>query len=465
MKLRFLHLADVFLGCQNLCLGEQARQRSDDFRDSFRSAIEFALDDANAIDGVLLAGNTFDHHRPDEETWSFFRGLVSRLLARNRLVVATPGFRDSYAYKHSVWRTERVPGVDLFLNTDPEAPVVHEIRGTRVFFHGLTYVPGQTPEPLPALECPNESGVNIALLAGSTRQHPLFDEHPNRLTLDADSLAATPFNYVALGGQGQFHEYSQQGSTIVEAGSLEGRGFDLCDLGDKGPVIVEITDSGTQIERMITNRRTHSRVHLDLRAENINDGAALERVIESMAGANSVVELTLSGTAEFVLDHEAICDRVKQRFFHIEIIDESGIAESGLLRKMESENTIRGYFVRKLGERIEKARQALESKGATPDRLRQLRVLEQAMKIGVEQFVEEETPADSIYSLIPDDNELMIEPEVAREDLGIEKLEDRVKAMIEYRKNLSQDDGTELSETAPIHGESVSSEENMEEGR
>lgn len=471
MKLRFLHLADVFLGCRNLRLGEQALQRSDDFRAAFRTAVEFALDDANEIDGVLLAGNTFDHHRPDEDTWSFFRGLVSRLLSKNRLVVATPGFRDSYAYKHSVWRTERLPGVDLFLNTEPEAPVVHEIRGTRVFFHGLTYVPGQTPEPLTGLKVPGESGINIALLAGAVSQHPLFAEHPNRMTLDADSLGSSGLDYVALGGSSRFHEYSGSGSVVVEAGSLEGRGFEPGDLGEKGPVLVEITESGTRIERMITNRRTHSRVTLDLRDENISDASALECAIESLAGSDEVVELTLTGTAEFVLDRDEILERMKSRFFHIEIQDESGIADSGLLRKMESENTIRGYFVRKLGDRIEAARAALEKKGATPNRLRELKVLEYAMKIGVEQFVEEETSADSIYSLVPDSDEMVIEPEAAREDLGIEKLEDRVKAMIEYRRGLSEDsteepeEAAEAEAAAEFNGEPVSGQETQEEGR
>lgn len=430
MTLRLIHISDVHLGCKNYYLGDRAGERSDEFKASFRDVVEFALAERNRIHGVVIAGNLFEQHRPDPEIWSFTRGLISRLLAKDILVAVCPGHHDSYAYKNSVWRTERLPGVELFLNTAPEAPRVREMAGTRVFLYGLAYVPGQTPNPLPAFEKAKEGGVHVGVLHAVTQRHPEFADRPHQLEIDLENVAAAGLDYVALGGFKTFAEYEVGSSKIVWSGSLEGRGFEAGETGEKGPVVVEFDERGVHIERRITQRKLISRVQLDLRKEKITDAAGLKNAITALADRNAIVQLILTGTAEFVASLDEIRLETIGQFHHLEVIDQSKIVDSALLRKIESENTIRGYFVRKLLKRVDAAKAKIAKTGATPETMRELRVAEAAMKMGIEQFVEEETPQDSIYAMIPDSNETVAAEEMRRK-AGIAVLEDRVKTMMD----------------------------------
>ena len=433
MKFRFLHLADVYLGCKNFHLAEKARERSEDFRLTFRSAVEYALEPRHGIDAVLIAGNLFEYHRPEEELWNYAKGLLSRLLAKDILVAMVPGQHDSYAYKNSVYRTERLPGVDLFLNTAPEAPRVHDVGGTRVFLYGLAYVPGQTPTPLPPFRKVEERGIHVGLLHGCATDHPEWVARPHQLDLDLDALGASGLDYLALGGVRGFSERRVGETTAVYPGSLEGRGFETGDLEDKGAVVVEIDDDGVHLERLILNRRRVECRTIDLRAERITDAEGLENAIATLSGPDRIVRVVLTGTAEFVADLEGITEKLADGFFHLEIVDESRLMDSALLGKIESENTIRGYFVRKLAARIEAIKKKIVAKGQTPESMRELETHELAMKIGVEQFIEDEAPPDSIYSLIPDSDEV-VQGETLRETMEVENLEQRVKAMLEYRR-------------------------------
>lgn len=431
MALRFLHLSDVHLGSKNYYLGEKAAERSDEFKASFRDAVEFALLDRNDIAGVIIAGDLFEQHRPEAELWSFTKGLISRLLAKDILVAICPGQHDSYAYKSSVWRTERLPGVELFLNTAPEAPRVREVRGHRVFLYGLAFVPGQTPQPLPPFEKTKEGGVHIGILHAMTPNHPEYVRRPHQLEIDLERVASSGLDYVALGGYHTFGEKDIGRTKLVYSGSLEGRSFEVGETGDKGFVVVEFDEKGAHIERRITNRRRIARVQLDLRQEKITDAAGLKNAIEALADRAAIIELVLTGTAEFVADLTEIRRETAGRFYWFDIVDRSRIVDSALLRKIESENTIRGYFVRKLKARVELVKGRIAKSGQTPEAMRELQVAEAAMKLGVEQFVEEETPEDSIYGLIPDSNETIgTRAEDMRESAGINILEQRLKEML-----------------------------------
>ncbi|MEZ6195265.1 MAG: metallophosphoesterase [Planctomycetota bacterium] len=453
--MRFLHLSDAYLGARCQELGERARERSDDLRAAFRSAIELALDPKRAIDGVFITGNLFDSHRPDEELWNFAKGLISRLLAKDVRVVIVPGHHDSYAYKHAVWRTERLPGVDLLLDVAPGAPVVHEVHGRRLFLYGVAHVPGQTPTPFPGFRKVEEKGVHVALLHGLDLS---AEGSEDQLRFDPATVAPG-FDYVALGGRRRYAENRVDETVLVYPGSLEGRGLERDDAGEKGPVIVEIDEGGVHIERVITNRKQVELVGLDLAAERIADADALRDAVGTLAGRDKIVEVTITGNAEFLADLEDIREELAPRFFHLELRDESRIVDSALLRKIESENTIRGYFVRKMNERIAKLRKRISQHGETPELLRKLVVHERAMKLGVEQFIEEEAPADSIYSLIPDDGERVGADELRRR-VGVGRLEERVKAMLQHRR-----EGGEAEASTNGNGSSGLKQAESEEGR
>ncbi len=467
MNVRLLQVADAHLGCRNFYLGERARERSEDFKLAFRDAVEYALDPGHRIDAVLIPGNLFEYHRPEESLWSFAKGLISRLLAKGIPVVMVPGHHDSLAYKNSVYRTERLPGVDVFLNATPGKPVVHDIHGQRVFFYGFAYVPGQTPSPLPPVERTQDKGFHVGVV--HARRGPTEEGAVHEQTLAPDDVAAWGLDYVALGGEADYYEERCGDTTLAWTGVAESRGFGEGASTDHGHLVVEWDGHSVHLERVVHTRKTILEIALDLHGDRITDADALKEAILAHGGSDRIVRFVLKGTAEFIADLEDIQEDAADEFFHLEILDESRLVDSALLKKIESENTIRGYFVRKLGTRIEDLKARIVKKGHDAALLRELRVHEKALKIGVEQFVDEETPADSIYSLIPDSDEMVAE-HGAKAAEGMVDLEEKVRAMLEYRrrKNASldtaapADNGRNGTKTAPVQESEMGSKEREE---
>ncbi len=66
MSVRILHLADLHLGAAFPAYGDRGPERTRDFLSAFQRAIEFAASPEHPVDLVVIAGDLFDTHDPDE---------------------------------------------------------------------------------------------------------------------------------------------------------------------------------------------------------------------------------------------------------------------------------------------------------------------------------------------------------------------------------------------------------------
>ena len=425
MAVRLLHLADLHLGSQHDYLGEGAESRARDIKETFRQAINFALDPENSIGGVVIAGNLFDQHAPDPETLSFVRGLLGRLVAARTPVVLVPGYRDAVGYRDSVFRTDRWPGVDVLTAPAPGARVTHEIQGQPVEFYGVAVQPGahqsrfagfiapptaEAPavemeaeateeeelslEVEPIANSPEERPIRVGILCAGMGDHPESGLRSHLMTVEPTVLSESGMDYVALGG---FHEFTSArlGETLaVWPGTLEGRRFEQGDLGPKSLVVAEVSRGNARVDTFPFGSAHLDDSSIDLLSERITDPDALMAAILARAGDKVIARLHITGPMEFLCDLDEIAEKLAPRFRHLEIIDETDLLHSGLLRRIEGEHTIRGFFVRKLLTRIHELESRAQDADAEALVHRELRVARRALKLGLEQFLEEEPTRD-----------------------------------------------------------------------
>jgi hypothetical protein len=129
---------------------------------------------------------------------------------------------------------------------------------------------------------------------------------------------------------------------------------------------------------------------LDLTAEQIFDADALAAAILARSGTDVIGRITLTGSLEFLCDLEDVAEAVRPRFHYLELHDRTDLLESGLLRRIQGEATIRGYFVRKMLERIDNLQERHADEPDDGTLRREVEVARLALKTGLEQFLEEE---------------------------------------------------------------------------
>jgi DNA repair exonuclease SbcCD nuclease subunit len=95
MSIRFLHLADLHLGASFPSLGERAEERSRDFLNAFLRAVEYATGEAKPVDFVVIAGDLFDTHDPDEAIVVQAETAFDRLARAGLPVLISPGTHDA----------------------------------------------------------------------------------------------------------------------------------------------------------------------------------------------------------------------------------------------------------------------------------------------------------------------------------------------------------------------------------
>ncbi len=383
MSIRFLHLADLHLGYRCSYLADKSGERKKDFYNAFASAVGFAIDSKNRIDFVLICGDLFEQHNPDEQTISFVQKHFSNLQKHNIPVILIPGTHDAYGYSHSVYKKTTLPGVTVISNPAFQKAAGIEIRSQKVHFYGFAFDSSKTAQPLENFIKTDEDGIHISLLHCSVIENPAIAVSEEDVPISLEQIAKSKMDYVALGHYHNYHEYKRDSVTAVYPGTLEGKSFD--ETGDRYLVIVQIdkpasdvsSGSNIKIEKKRFNLKTLREEIIDFSTEKIETQEDLISYIIKFSDPNSLLKIYLKGTTEFVPNTEILQSLLSDKFFYLEVIDSSRVFDSGLIHKIKDEKTIRGIFVRKIMEKIEQS--------PTDER----EIFELALKIGVDEFTKQ----------------------------------------------------------------------------
>jgi DNA repair exonuclease SbcCD nuclease subunit len=376
VNLRLLHLADLHLGAKCAFMGERASERTKDFERAFERAMQFAREPSNGIALIVVAGDLFDSHRPESRLVELVRNEFTEARGAGIRVVVVPGTHDAVSYRNSVYRTEGLGDVLVITNESP-SPVSLDIGGLPVHIYGAVRDLDCTEVPLDRMSRTEAGGIHIGIVHAAIQPTSGPDFADAELSATLSVLSATNLDYIALGHYHNFSQQREDGVTIVYPGTLEGRTFR--ETGERYLVTVTFTKEGPIVQRTPFNARTVRTETLDLDTAPVEDFDALCSTIEAMADEDAIVELTIQGDAEFSVDAGSIEDMLLERFFYLKVVDKTRLYSARWVEQFRNERTVRGVFVRKMLDRIEKA--------STDD---EKAVLDMALKYGLSELVGED---------------------------------------------------------------------------
>ena len=357
--LRLLHLADLHLGAKCAFLKDKASERSKDYERAFERAMEFARDRDNDIDLVVIAGDLFDSHKPEKRLVQLVKREFAAVRAAGVRIVLVPGTHDTSSYPDCVYRNEDFG--DILLPVDNiECPLRLDVADHTVYIYTVVRGPDCREVPIEQLRRISTDGVHIAVLHAAIQPESGVDFSDTELSVTLRALADTRLDYFALGHYHSFRQYSSDGVTVVYPGTLEGMSFR--ETGERYLVTATFGPDGPVVEKTRFNGRLVREETIDLDKTPCRDREELAARIEPMADKDTIMKLTVSGDAEFSLDTAAIEQVLSDRFFYLEVVDDTRVYSARWVEQFRHEPTVTGIFVRRMIGRIEKARTDEERK-------------------------------------------------------------------------------------------------------
>lgn len=354
--IRCLHLADLHLGWSPRFLGDREDERRRERDELLRRAVDFALDPRQEIGLVVIAGDLFESHRPPADLVQSVVRQLARLEQGGVRLITVPGNHDEITYHDSVYRLEagRWPGI-LVTNPMPAHVATLDIRGNPCHIYSLAYTGGltRTSPPLSSFPRLDRPGYHLAIFHGSLD----WEAGDRSLPLVGNALAQAGYDYVALG---HLHQHSVRNGArgpLVYAGAVEAKGFSDPGVGHLTVARIGAT-AGPAVERVDLPARPCRKVAFD--AGRHDTPWELETALAALADPSAMIQIRLGGTANFPLEPAVLAARLRDSFYHLEIIDETGYFSDEAVARWAAEPTIRGQFISQLKRRIEAAGSARE---------------------------------------------------------------------------------------------------------
>ena len=371
--LRIIHTADVHLGARHDDLGEQASAQRERQFAAFTAAIDLAL--AEKVDLFLIAGDLFDSNVQPKRSVERVAAQLRRLAESKIRTVIIPGTHDAYD-RSSIYRTYDLKALagstaddDLVTILTPEQGSIH-LTACDVVVHGPVFATKRAPHS-PLRDLTGQPGDppatwRLGMVHGSIAI-PGKTERDD-VVITTDEMAATGFDYLALGHWHSSQQSRAGGVTYAYAGAPEAVALDQDRAGKV--LLVELEETGgrrsvTVQEHQVGATRFEK---LELDAASIASQPALIDSLQKRADPNLVLDARVVGVRpdELDLNLDEIEAALAASFLKVRVRDVStpALTEGAL----PSPDTIAGAFIRDLEARIAEleASSAADSSGAAP---------------------------------------------------------------------------------------------------
>ncbi len=222
--MKFIHTADIHLGCQPDRGFPWSKERSLDILSAFREFIEACRKEHPDL--LLIAGDLF-HRQPTPVELKEVNSLFADI--PDIPVVLIAGNHDCIRPGCSLTEFSWAPNVTLLSGAEPETVSFDRLN---TVVHGFSYHSREIREPLcDGLTAPKDGNFHILLAHGGDETHIPFDKK---------RFAASGFSYTALG---HIHkpEFSETGRYGFP-GSLSP--LDLTETGTHGYLVGELNRDG-----------------------------------------------------------------------------------------------------------------------------------------------------------------------------------------------------------------------------
>lgn len=355
--LRIIHTADVHLGARHDDLGEQASAQRERQFAAFGASIDLAL--AEKVDLFLIAGDLFDSNVQPKRSVERVAAELKRLVDSKIRTVVIPGTHDSYD-RSSIYRAYDLKALagstaadDLVTILTPDLPSIH-IATCDVIVHGPVFATKRAPHsPLRDLAgTPGDSAATwrIGMVHGSIAI-PGKTERDD-VVFTTDEMAATGFDYLALGHWHSSQQARSGGVTYAYAGAPEAVALDQDRAGKVLLVELEETDGRRSVTVQDKQVGTTRFEKIEIDAAHLASQPALIETLDKKGDPNLVLDARVVGVRpdELDLNLDEIEAALAASFLKVRVRDVSlpALTEGAL----PSPDTIAGAFIRDLEARI-----------------------------------------------------------------------------------------------------------------
>lgn len=375
--IKILHMADMHLDEPFSASGlgrEQLLQRRIDLLENFKSIITLAGE--RRVDAMLIAGDLFEEEYVSVTTARRMLGLLAELAPMPVLI--SPGNHDPF-HPGSPYATEELPDNLLLFREDSIKKI--ELPKLKMNIYGVAFnAPHENREIWKGFKVEKSAAgeINLILTHGAAYEGDA-SRADKFLPIAAEDLRNCGADYVALGHYHRgFDLLTDQNDGSVRAaysGSPEPVRAEKKSTHGVIYLVVDPENRKTAVERIITQRRAHRRIELNLEgSENITE--IDKKITETLADtglSGNLVELVLIGRIppDISIEPQAYAN-VARRCFAFSILDKTRPDYD--LVALADEDTAKGAFCRLMMGRLEK------SEGEDKE------LLEQALWLGLAAF-------------------------------------------------------------------------------
>jgi DNA repair protein SbcD/Mre11 len=343
-SIRLLHTADLHLGAPFLWLGELAATRQKDLLLTFRRIVDCCIE--RQVDLLLIAGDLFDHPRPDPSLYLVVQAELARLQKHKIITVLLPGTHDG-VWGGETYTSAHFPAAIILDQAGEPGPRKLEIQGQSLYLYGSAYRGEQPEDFYPRMRRQDGAGYHVGLLHGALKKAPQWDYRNKDLPFSLDELNSWGLDYVALGHYHAYQELQQDGAVIAcYPGSPEGKQF--TETGERFVALLELTSAGVSLEPLPIQSRTLASLLIDMNNEPSLD--TLHKRLAALADDKLLLRVELTGSVDAPLDRDATLRLFRDAFFHLELIDKTRFLDGALVRQLAREETIAGACIRRFQE-------------------------------------------------------------------------------------------------------------------
>jgi exonuclease SbcD len=351
MAMKIIQSSNVRLGAQfsgqapiksgQTALGDKLRVA---IKNAFVRLIDLTI--AEKADLLILAGDTFENLDVSQNLLRFFINQIRRL--ENIRAIVLPGARDPYQ-KGSFWEEWQVisPADNLFLLADTEKPYI-EMAELSTTVYGYPIQPDSAQEnPARKIKRFGKSQLHIGVIYGNLSGQA--SEEKNKYPFSREDLVACGFDYIALGGQENFFDFTSIGANAAYSGSPEKLSSESeksgqCLIVDIGNGSLVITPH--QIGALLWKK---SKISM----EEVAGPDALRQTIAELSGPDVILKITLDGLALFEsgLNIVQLYEEMKGNCLNLEFIDRTRVLPDISEIKVQ-EKTILGQYLKFMVEKL-----------------------------------------------------------------------------------------------------------------
>ena len=361
--MKFVHIADMHFDRPFVNLSDReyfGELKRLEQRKVFKSVIEYVKN--NAIRYLFIAGDFYEHNYVKKTTIEYINNLFKEIPETK--IFITPGNHDPFLknsyYNKFMWNDN----VKIFNSSIEKV----ETEDANIYGFGFNdfYCTDSGLEDFQIEEI-DKSKLNILVIHGTIDGATIDEKEYN--SMKSKLLLEKGFDYIALGHIHKLDYNSYENQKIVYPGSTSALGFD--ETGKHGMIVGDITENNLNLEFVPIEQTEFEIKEIDI-TEIFSKEELIEKINELSIKENNFIEIYLNGKRNFEINTYELLKLIENEKI-IKIKNKTQINYD--LERVANENTLKGIFVRKMLDKLEKT-EDLEEK----------EILEKSIEIGLESL-------------------------------------------------------------------------------